>query len=89
MGLIVLLVLVQLALCFAGGWRLAERGFLAALAPVPVLPVIVLLLGIAMAFGDGLGSESWARALPFLVIGVMILLLAGLVGAVAAFMFRK
>lgn len=89
MGLIVLLVLAQLAICFFAGARLAGRGFWRALAPVPVLPVILLLLGAMLAFGDGLGSESWARALPLVTIGAAVLLLAGLIAAVVANAWRK
>jgi hypothetical protein len=88
-GMLLFLVIAQLAIGFIGGWSLAHRSIGIAIAPAFALPALALLLVLGLAFATGGLSEEFARASFLLAIGLIALLLVGLVAATIAFVWRR
>jgi hypothetical protein len=89
MGMLFLLVIMQLAIAFAGSWHLAHRGLGLALAPAFGLPIAALLLAIGLALATGGFSEGFARASVLFAIVLAGLLLVGFVSAAVAYLLRR
>jgi hypothetical protein len=83
-GILLILVILQAGVSFAGARRFAGRGAGIALLPALAVPTAILALAIGLSLGpDGL-SEGFARAALFFAAALVILLVIGSIAAVIA-----
>jgi hypothetical protein len=87
-GLLLALVIGQIAASFVGARRLAGRGLGVALLPVLAIPLAIVALATGLAFESGGFSEGFARAAPLFAAVLMVLLVVGLIAAAVAFRRR-
>jgi hypothetical protein len=89
LGIIALALLVQIAVSAFGARRLAGRGFKVAWLSCLAVPVVILLYAIWLIFDFFGMTESGARVLLPLTVGLLVFLIVGFAASAIAYRISK